>query len=153
MKTQTIEPFKIIGIKVRTTNENGQSAKDIGNLQTKFLTEKIADKIPSKIDYSILSIYTNYQGDFIQPYDTILGCKVDSLDEIPTGMIGQEFKGGDYLKFVSKGNLNKGVVYQTWEEIWKTDLNRDHAADFEVYGEKAQNPENAEVDIFVAVKA
>ena len=32
MKTQTIEPFKIIGIKVRTTNENGQSAKDIGNL-------------------------------------------------------------------------------------------------------------------------
>ena len=153
MKNQTIEPFKIIGIKVRTTNENGQSAKDIGNLWTKFLTEKIADKIPNKIDYSILSIYTNYQGDFTQPYDTILGCKVDSLDEIPSGMIGQEFKGGDYLKFVSKGSLNKGVVYQTWEEIWKTDLNRDYTADFEVYGEKAQNPENAEVDIFVAVKA
>lgn len=117
MQTQIIEPFKVIGIKVRTTNENGKSAKDIGNLWTKFLTEKIADKIPNKIDHSILSIYTNYQGDFTQTYDTILGCKVNSLDEIPIGMIGQEFKGGDYVKFVSKGSLNKGVVYQTWEEI------------------------------------
>ena len=32
-------------------------------------------------------------------------------------------------------------------------MKRDYTADFEVYGEKAQNPENAEVDIFVAVKA
>lgn len=68
-------------------------------------------------------------------------------------MVGLEFKGGNYVKFVSKGSLRNGVVYQTWDEIWKKDLNRDYTADFEVYGEKAQNPENAEVDIFVAVKA
>ena len=79
-----------------------------------------------------------------------MGCKVDSLDEIPTGMIGQEFKGGLFeIRF--KRKPNKGVVYQTWEEIWKTDLNRDHA-DFEVYGEKAQNPENAEVTYLLQLK-
>lgn len=153
MQNQTIEPFKVIGLKIRTTNENGQSAKDIGDLWTKFLSENIADKIPNKIDHSILSIYTNYQGDYTQPYDTILGCKVSSLDEIPKDMIGQNFAGGDYIKFVSKGSLNEGVVYQTWDKIWKSDLNRSYTADFEVYGKKAQNPENAEVEIFVAIKS
>ena len=32
------------------------------------------------------------------------------------------------------------------------DLDRSYTADFEIYDEKAQNPENAEVDIFIAVK-
>jgi predicted transcriptional regulator YdeE len=152
MQIQKIELFKVIGIKIRTTNKDGQSAKDIGSLWAKFLSENIADKIPNKIDSSILSIYTNYQGDYTQPYDTILGCKVSSLNEIPKEMIGQEFNGGEYVKYVSKGSLNKGIVYQTWDKIWKSDLNRAYTADFEVYGERAQNPENAEVDIFVAVK-
>jgi predicted transcriptional regulator YdeE len=152
MQIQKIELFKVIGIKIRTTNKDGQSAKDIGSLWAKFLSENIADKIPNKIDRSILSIYTNYQGDYTQPYDTILGCKVSSLNEIPKEMIGQEFNGGEYVKYVSKGSLNKGIVYQTWDKIWKSDLNRAYTADFEVYGERAQNPENAEVDIFVAVK-
>ncbi|PVW16190.1 GyrI-like domain-containing protein [Marixanthomonas spongiae] len=152
MQTVKIQSFKIIGIKVRTTNENGQSAQDIGALWTKFLTEKIAEKIPNKVENSVFSIYTNYQGDFTQPYDTILGCKVNSLEEIPEGMIGQKFEGGNYVKFISKGNLNEGIVYKTWEEIWKSEIKRAYTADFEVYGEKAQNPENAEVDIFIAVK-
>ena len=152
MQTVKIEPFNVIGIKARTTNENGQSAKDIGELWAKFLTEKIAEKIPNRVENSIFSIYTNYQGDFTQPYETILGCKVSSLRKIPEGMVGQEFEGGNYLKFVSKGSLNEGIVYKTWEGIWKSGINRTYSADFEVYGEKSQNRENAEVDIFVAVK-
>ena len=60
------------------------------------MSEGIAEKIPNKIDQSILSIYTNYEGDHTQPYDTILGCKVSSLQEIPEGMVGQSFNGGTY---------------------------------------------------------
>ncbi len=152
MKKVNIEPFKVIGIAVRTTNENGQSGQDIGQLWGKFMSEGIAGKIPSKINSDVLSIYTNYQGDHTQPYDTILGCKVSSLEQIPEGMVGQSFEGGTYTKFTSKGDLTKGVVYGTWSEIWKQDLDRVFTADFEVYGEKAQNPTDAEVDILVAVK-
>lgn len=46
-----------MGIGVRTTNENGQSAKDIGALWNKFMSEGILDKIPNKIDNTIYSIY------------------------------------------------------------------------------------------------
>lgn len=146
------EAFKIIGIKVRTTNENGQGAKDIGGLWHKFMSENSKDEIPNKIDTSIIAAYTNYEDDYTKPYDTILGCKVSSLDEIPNGMIGEEFEESKYLKFVSKGDLTAGIVYKTWTEIWSQDLNRTYDVDFEVYGEKAQDPTNAEVAIFVGIR-
>jgi len=152
MNKVTIKPFKIIGISVRTTNENGQSAKDIGALWNTFIAEGILDKIPNKIDNTIYSIYTDYESDYTKPYTTILGCKVSSIEEIPTGMIAQTFDGGNYTKYVSKGDLTKGVVYQEWLKIWNSDLNRAYTTDFEVYGEKAQNPNDAEVEIFVALE-
>lgn len=147
-----IEPFKVIGVTVNTTNENGQSAQDIGALWNKFMSEGIANKIPNKIEESVFSIYTNYEGDHTKPYDTILGCKVSSLENVPEGMVGQHFDGGTYAKFVSKGDLTKGVVFGTWSEIWQKNLDRVFTADFELYGERAQNPTDAEVDVLVAIK-
>ncbi len=151
MQTTAIKPFMVIGIKVKTSNLNGQSAQDIGKLWAKFMSEDIAAQIPAKTSDEIYSIYTNYEGDNTQPYDTILGCKVSSLDNIPKGMIGQSFEGGQYEKFVCVGDLAQGAVYGTWEEIFAKGLNRTYVADFEVYGAKAQNPNNAEVDIFVGI--
>ncbi len=152
MKNVKIEPFKVIGIAVRTTNENGQAGKDIPVLWEKMINEDILNSIPNKVDNTIYSIYTDYEKDHTKPYTTVLGCKVENLDEIPTGMVGYSFDGGDYLKFTAKGDLSKDLVINEWIKIWNMDLRRIFTADFEVYGEKAQNPSDAEVDIFIAVK-
>ncbi len=152
MNKKNIETFTIIGIAVKTTNENGQSAKDIGALWNKFMSEGILSQIPNKIDNTIYSIYTDYEGDYTQPYTTILGCRVKSTDVIPNGMVAKTIQGGNYAKFVTKGDLTKGAIYEEWSKIWNADLDRLYTADFEVYGEKAQNPTDAEVEIFVAVK-
>jgi predicted transcriptional regulator YdeE len=152
MQTIKIEPFKVIGITVRTTNENGQAAQDIGQLWGRFMSEGLVNKIPNKMEESIYSIYTNYEKDFTRPYDVILGCKVGADTEVPEGMVAKTFDGGTYTKFLSKGDLTKGAVYNTWLEIWNSNLKRAYSADFEVYGEKSQNPTDAEVDIFIAVE-
>lgn len=151
METVKKEAFNVIGIKVKTTNENGQSAQDIGALWERFMAENIVSKIPNKVDNSILSLYTNYEGDHTKPYDTILGCRVTTLNPIPEGMIGQTFETQNYAKFNAKGNLMQGVVYDAWTKIWTKDLNRTFKADFEVYGEKAENRNHAEVDIYVSI--
>jgi len=151
MQTVKINSFHVIGISVKTTNKNQQSAQDIGALWGQFMQEQILDKIPNKVDNTVYSIYTDYEGDYTQPYTTVLGCKVSSLDDIPEGMVGKTFEGGSYTKFVSKGDLTQGVVFQDWLKIWNSGLNRNYAADFEVYGERAMNPNDAEVDIFVGV--
>lgn len=146
-----IQKFNIIGISIRTTNENEQSRKDIPALWDKFISEGIAEKIPNKINHSIYSVYTDYEKDHTKPYTTILGCAVESLDLIPEGMIGKVIETASYEKFTAKGNLNNGIVINEWIKIWNSDLNRSFTSDFEIYGEKAQNPENAEVDIFIAI--
>ncbi len=152
MKKIQQEAFKVIGITVRTTNENGQAGTDIVALWNKFMAEGIVDKIPNKIDTTVYSIYTEYESDHTKPYTTMLGCKVSTIKEVPQGMRAIEFKGGNYIKFIAKGDLTQGVVFNKWTKIWEMDLDRRYTADFEVYGEKAQNPTDAEVAIFIAIK-
>lgn len=152
MEKLTIEPFTVIGISVRTTNENNQVAKDIGDLWGRFINDKVLEAIPNKIDNTIYSIYTDYESDHTKPYTTILGCKVKKLDIIPNGMVGKSIKGGNYVKFSTKGDLMKDLVINKWFEIWEMDLDRLFTADFEVFGEKAQNPADAEIDILIAIK-
>jgi predicted transcriptional regulator YdeE len=152
MSNQTIQKFSVIGISVRTTNENNQSSQDIPALWNKFMTEGIAEQIPNKTDNSVYCIYTEYEKDHTKPYTTILGCKVEHIHTIPNGMTGKTFEEAIYTKHIAKGNMLQGIVFNEWTKIWDSDLNRTFTTDFEVYGEKAQNPENAEVEIFVAVK-
>ena len=76
MQTVIIEPFKIIGISIQTTNENNQASKDIAALWGRFMEENLLTKIPNKACSDIYSLYTSYEGDHTQPYTTILGCRV-----------------------------------------------------------------------------
>ena len=147
-----LERFNIIGIDIKTSNEAGQSGQDIPALWQKFLSQNMIEKIPNKLSSEIFCIYTEYEGDHTQPYTTLLGCKVASLETIPEGMRGMTFVPEKLHKSTAKGNLNEGAVWKKWVEIWNADLDRAYTFDFEVYGEKAQHPENAEVDIYVSVR-
>lgn len=79
MNNQIIEKFSVIGISVRTTNENGQSAKDIEALWGKFWGEEIQNQIPNKINDDIYAVYTDYETDFNGPYTLIIGLTVSTL--------------------------------------------------------------------------
>lgn len=147
-----LDGFNVIGITVRTSNSDGHANIDIPLLWNKFMSENIVEQIPNKIDNTIYSIYTTYDGDYTKPYTTLLGCRVTSLDNIPSGLVGQTFNAGIYNKYVAKGNILAGIVIDKWKHIWSLDINRAYTQDFEVYGVKSQNLEDAEVDIFIAVK-
>ncbi|MBK6265089.1 effector binding domain-containing protein [Marivirga sp. S37H4] len=152
MENVKIEPFQVIGIAVRTTNENEQAAKDIAQLWDRFMSENILDAIPNKIDNTVYSLYTDYEGDHTQPYTAMLACRVSQLDIIPDGMVGKSFSGGNYVKITAKGDLTKGLIVNEWSKIFELNLERVYTADFEAFGEKARNPKDAEIDFFIAVK-
>ncbi len=148
-----MDNFKVIGISTETTNENGKSAEDLGKLWQRFHSENIADKILNKSSYEIYAIYTDYETNYKGKYTAIIGFKVNSLDNIPHGLIGRELSGEKYEKFVAKGKMPDAVM-ETWQEVWEKDeeLNRKYTADFEVYREKSQNGENSEVEIYIAIE-
>ncbi|MGF1922866.1 MAG: GyrI-like domain-containing protein [Bacteroidia bacterium] len=151
MNTININKFLIIGIQVRTTNEHNQSATDIPALWQNFLDNNIIDQIPDKTDSSIYCIYTDYEKDHTKPYTTILGCKVNSLNNIPSNMIGITIEEDSYTKYIAKGNLAEGIVYDEWLKIWGDNLPRAFTTDFEIYGEKANNRADAEVEILISL--
>lgn len=152
MNSVQLEPFKLIGISKITNNQGGKALKDIGLLWEILLSENLIKEIPNKISEEVYSLYTDYEGDHNLPYRVILGCPASSLDHIPNGMIGREFMGGNYVEMNIHGNLNDGIVVKKWEQIWTSGLDRAYTADFEVYGRKTIDPENAEVNFYIAVK-
>jgi predicted transcriptional regulator YdeE len=153
-KMNQIESFKIIGISAETTNQDGKAAIDIGNLWGKFFAENISNQIQDKISNEIYSIYTDYESDLTGKYTTVLGLKVDSLDNIPVGLVGRDFSSESFVKFIAKGEMPDAVV-ETWKEIWSNDktLNRKYSYDFEVYDEKSQNGIDSEVSIYIATES
>lgn len=148
-----INGFKIIGISTRTTNKDNQSAQDLDKLWGQFYADNIYGKIPNKISNVILSVYTDYKSDYTEDYTTIIGAPVSTLDEVPEGMVGREFKADNFQSFTAKGEMPAAVI-NAWIDIWKRDkeLNRKYSYDFEVYGDKSQNGEDSEVEIFISTK-
>jgi predicted transcriptional regulator YdeE len=154
MESLHIESFDIIGISVKTDNSDPvKLTNDMQGLWNKFLSENIMDKIPNKVDHNIYCIYTDYEGDYTKPYRAILGCRVSSLAVIPDGLSDKSIQGGSYNKFIAKGNILHGMIFEKWKQIWGLDIARSYTTDFEVYGEKSRNPEDAEVEIFIGIKS
>jgi predicted transcriptional regulator YdeE len=152
MEKQTLRSFPVIGITVRTSNADGHAAKDIPELWARFWATDVAAQIPGRLGNDIYSIYTAYEGDYTQPYTTLIGYKVENLDHIPEGFTGLMIEEGPYMKCTAKGKLSDGVVFNAWLEIWNAEIPRAYTSDFEVYDERAQNPDDAEVDIFLSVR-
>ena len=148
--TKELKGFIIIGISVRTTNANGKSLKDIGELFSRFVGEKLMNQILDKNSSDIYCIYTDYESDFNAPYTTIIGCKVSSVEHIPPGMVVKIIPGSKYQVYKSTGKLSECLT-KTWVKIWESEIDRRYLADFDIYGEKGLDPENAEIETFVSV--
>ena len=148
-----MKALKIIGLATQTSNNDGQAIEDLGKLWAQFFGDNIINKIPNAISSNIYSVYTDYETDFRGKYTTIIGLEVSTLDEIPEGLIGREFQPQIFKKYIAKGELHEAVG-KTWAEIWNDDeiLNRTYIYDYELYTEKAQNPADAEIEIYIGVK-
>jgi predicted transcriptional regulator YdeE len=150
-KIINLPSFNFIGLPIRTTNENNQAMRDIGPHWQKFMSENMIEKIPSKADSELLGLYTDYEGDFMKPYTFIIGCRVSDTVNVPDGMAAKVISVLKYAVFTGKGKL-PDIVPQTWMKIWNSDIERAYRSDFEVYGIKASNREDAEIDIYISIK-
>ncbi len=144
------DALTIVGIAARTSNHPGKADRDIPQLWEKFMADNTVNRIPNKVDNTVYAIYTDYEGDYTQPYTIVIGCNVGSLDNIPEDMTVKMVPESNYAQFTAKGDLTKDAVINTWMDIWKADLKRSYTTDLEIYGEKATDPTNGEADILVA---
>ncbi|MFB0496931.1 GyrI-like domain-containing protein [Mucilaginibacter sp. OAE612] len=150
MDKVTIKGFFLVGISVRTTNQGGQAMKDIAGLWNWFMSEHVLQQVVNRVSDDIYCVYTDYESDKDGFYTAVLGCKVATKDNIPEGLICITVPPGNYNRYIAKGALPQSVG-ETWHQIWTSDIDRRYMADFDVYGERSQNADNAEVEVFVGV--
>ncbi len=73
---------------------------------------------------------------------------------VPKGMVRRQFLAGRYAVFTSERGPVAKVVVETWKRIWSyyespANGQRAYRADFEVYDQRAADPSNAQVDIYI----
>ena len=151
MEVVEIGKLLIIGIFVTTTNQDGKSQTDIGKLWQQFYAQNIIERIPNKVGSEVYAVYTNYEGDHTQPYDLLIGCAVSSTEDIPKGMKGVAIAGGSYHKIEAEGENTQVAVFNAWQQIWSSEMNRAYQTDFERY-EATEVPGVFDISVFVGVK-
>jgi predicted transcriptional regulator YdeE len=140
-----LEKFTLIGITVRTTNQGGQSQKDISDLYGNFFSNQIADKIPGKISADLICAYTKYESDMNGPYTVLLGFKVSDNVKAPEGLDMIIVPEMIYQVFTSSDAKTETVV-QTWMKIWQSEIPRAYQTDFDIY------LQDGRVETYVSIK-
>ncbi len=152
MNKLQLDEFKLAGVKLehRTTNENGQSGTDCGNLWLRFEIERYAEKIPGKSGDEIYAVYFDYEGDYTQGFTYFIGYKVSKDTVIPDGIDTLIIPAGTYKKIVTRGKM-PDCISDGWKKIWKSKTKRKYTFDFEIYDQRSRDWENAEVDIYLSI--
>lgn len=137
-----LEDKKVNGLKIRTTNENYKAITDIANLWAKFLEDY--PLMSGRVNNKAIGLYTNYQGDFLAPYD-FLTCYETKDESIFTILSGK------YAKFVIRGNPQTAVG-EFWSKLWNLPLERAYLSDFEEYQNNSDDFSNQEIHIYISIK-
>jgi predicted transcriptional regulator YdeE len=150
--------FTVVGISARTNNAREATADGvIGKQWTRFMQEGLLAKIPNKADHSIVAVYADYASDRNGDYTFVLGAKVSSSANLPEGMAAKEIPAGRYAVFTSDSGPGPKVVPELWMKINSlpksaTGGDRLYRADFEIYDERAADPQNLQVDVYVGIR-
>jgi predicted transcriptional regulator YdeE len=150
--------FRVVGIAVRTSNAKEMTAEGvIGKQWGRFMAEGVLAKIPNRADKAIVAVYTEYASDHNGEYTFLLGARVTSDADVPAGMVAKKIPAGRYAVFTSAKGPAAKVVPEAWMRInslQKSAVGGDrvYTADFEVYDERASDPQSTQVDVYVGIK-
>lgn len=153
MEKNTVAGFRLAGLKLdkKTSNANGQSDLDCGNLWQKFEAGQYLEKLPSRLGDEIYAVYFGYEGDHTQPFSYFIGCRVAQNAELPAGMDSLTVPAQICTRFTAGGRMPE-CISGAWKEIWNSTIPRAYQYDFERYDERSHDWSKAEVDLFISVR-
>lgn len=133
--------FQITGYKITTTRKNNQEAKDTMDAWTKFMSEKIGDRISNKAYPTLHMVYFNYANPenlVERQYDMLMGyiTENDSIQE-DTTLTTIHIPAQDYEYVKVTGELPKNLIAE-WNKVngmSKEECNRAFGYDMDMYNE------------------
>lgn len=152
--------IKLVGVTIRTNNKNEMNPQlaKIGELVGRYRNENIAKQIPNRKNPGItFSVFTEYASDEHGDYTYFIGEEVDSFESSSSELKQLTIPSARYQKFTTPIGKMPEVVIHAWQEIWKMSAHdfggeRAYKADFEIYDQRAIDPFNTSLDIFIGIK-
>lgn len=150
----------LVGLSTRTSlkNEMNPETAKIGKMATTYWSEQIANQFKHRVSPGITySVYTDYESDEYGEYTYFIGEAVKSMDDQDIEKFDHLYiPPSHYQKFTTEAGKMPEVVIAAWQDIWRmtpADLggNRRYIADFEVYDQRATNPNQTIIDIYIGI--
>jgi len=69
---------------------------------------------------------------------------------VPENLESLEIPSQNYVRVIAKGAMTECIT-KAWEKIWDSEIQRKFGFDFEVYDERSQDWNDAELDIYVSI--
>ena len=157
IKQTNVPGFTVIGIEARTDNAKESTANGIIPKQwQKFFSEGMIGQIQNKTGSNLYAVYSDYASDHNGEYTYVVGAAVKDGTAAPSGMVVRRVPAGQYAVLTSDVGPFAKVVPAAWQRIFKLEeegkLKRAYKTDFEIYDQRAQDPQNAQIDIYVGIK-
>jgi predicted transcriptional regulator YdeE len=157
IKQTDVAGFTVIGIAARTNDAKESTADGVIPRQwQKFFSEGMPGKIPDTKGPNLYAVYADYASDHNGEYTYVVGAQVKDSTTPPNGMVLKRVPAGQYAVFTTEAGPFAKVVPAAWQRIFKLEeegkLKRAYKTDFEIYDERAQNPQNAQIDIYIGIK-
>jgi predicted transcriptional regulator YdeE len=159
-KTSTTKPeLKLVGLTTRTNNKNEMNPETakIGAMVGQFFGGNVMGGVSNRNNPGVtFAVYTDYESDEHGDYTYFIGEEVSSFENVSSELQQLTIPAASYQKFTTPSGAMPGVVINAWQQIWKMtpddfEGKRAYQADFEVYDQRAMDPANTSVDIYIGV--
>ncbi len=152
--------IKFVGLSARTNNKNEMNPQTskIGELVGRYRGQNLAAQIRNRKNPGVtLSVYTEYDSNEHGDYTYFIGEEVSSFENIPDAFQKLTIPASKYQKFTTPSGKMPEVLINAWQEIWKMTPDdfggkRAYQADFELYDQRAADPANTSLDIYIGVE-
>lgn len=157
-KVEEHSGFYVVGLARRTNNARELAGQgEIAMVWQEFSDKHLSDKITHTLGDDLLAVYTDYEGDQNGDYTFLVGKKVSDLSDLPAGLTGRHVPSGRYAMLTTQRGPLSLVVPKLWQRIWTMSPfalggKRAFEADYELYDQRARDPNNAQVDIYVGLQ-
>lgn len=155
-----LEELTISGISARTTNARELAGSGvISGLWDRYFSENIAEQLASdSLSKDIYGVYAEYENGAMGEYTSLVGHRMAKKSAMTSSNITTvTLPAAQYAVFTSRRGPLSEVVIEAWQFIWawsmNSELRRTFTGDFEHYDERASNPNDAIVEIYIAVEA
>ena len=151
--------IQLVGIKVRTNNdlEIELDTANIGNTVADYFAS-IPETIPArKTPGTTYCAYTEYESDENGDYTFFIGEAVTAFDAIPDHLTTLSIPAQTYTRFTTEAGAMPEIVIRAWVDIWQMTPKtlggeRSYRTDFEIYDERAADPNNTVVDLYIGIE-